>query len=666
MKKLTAYILSLVIICTAAFSVSAVSGSNEAALLSDDGIWEYVVSDGKFAEITAYTGSEKIVSIPETINDYTVTSIGSAAFYNSDIEKIHFPSSIDSVGWWAFYGCKKLSEVSFNIGLNSIEYGAFMNCRNLKSVIIPYTVSSIGEDAFAVNCSTSKNISDHYSKKTVSRQNYFTYSEFIISGYGGTYAETFAKLHNLTFNSESDVLFGDADLDGSVDNDDIILLNKYIKGKTTLNGSQLRNSDVDGNSSVTMSDIALIGKYIRNLIPLCEFPVAKNFEESPDYLNGKTLYCDGDSVAKGTGTNIFGNDFYSYCNYISEKYNMQMVNNAVAGTTIAKQKNKTKPNNKSIFERVREMNSSYDVVLLEGGFNDLFQNIKIGKMTDINDKSGNYDEYTTAGALESICFFLNNNYADSIKLFVLCHTRNANPNQYKYWNVITEILDKWGIDYVDMSSETDLCDINDEISTQYFMYNKYIKKGDGIHPLAYAAKKIYGPVISEKLNEIAGENFTVNFDETEVELGLSESYFQAPVTSEYPVNTQLKWSSDNPLVACVNSNGEVTARGIGTTSIRLCTSDGKTASFSVTVKLMAMDLELDSTNIELNMGENCKLGTRVMKGTAAYHKTFYSSDSSVAIVSGESGVITAISQGKAVITCKTPIGVIAECTVTVK
>ena len=666
MKKLTAYILSVLIIFTSCFSVDALSSQNNSEKITNDGLWKYTVSDKNNAEITGYLGREKNISIPEKIDDYTVTSIGSAAFYNSDIEKISFSSSIDSIGWWAFYGCKKLSSVEFNDGLNIIKYGAFMNCHSLKEVSLPYTVYSIGEDAFGVSCSTSKNIKDHYSKKVVSKQIYSDNKNFTIKGYEGTYSEKYSKNHNFSFVNSSSVLFCDADLNGTVDNNDIILLKKFIDGKAKLNNSQKRNCDVDGDANVTSSDIKLIERYVMNEIPLGKLPVAEHVEEKTDFLYGKTMYCDGDSVAKGTGTNIFGSDFYSYCNYITDTYNMASVNKSVAGTTIAKQKNKTSPDNKSILERVKEMKGSYDIVLIEGGFNDLFQKINIGEVTDINDKSGNYNEYTTAGALESICYFLNENYADSVKLFVLCHTRNANPNQYKYWNIITEVLDKWNIDYIDISSETDFCDINDEISTQYFMYNKDKKMGDGIHPLAYAAKKIYGPLIADKLNDIYCEDVGISFADKNIELGLGEGYYQSPVINGQYDGYSSRWSSSNPDVATVNSNGEIVARGMGKTTISYCTNDGKTACYSVTVKFMAMDLVLDSTKLNLKCGESHTVSTSFLNGTTAYHISFTSSDSSVADVSADSGVITAVSSGKAVITCKTPSGVVAQCTVTVQ
>lgn len=666
MKKLTAYILTLLIICISCLSVDALNFGKISEFTSDDGLWKYTVSNDNFAEITGYTGNEKNVLIPEKIDDFKVTSIGSAAFYNSNIEKITFSSSIITIGWWAFYGCKKLSSVKFNDGLNKIEYGAFMNCRSLKEVSLPYTVFLIGEDAFGVYCITYKNIFDHYSKKTISKQYYSYDNNFIIRGYEGTFSEKYAQNHNLSFVNKAKIHFCDADLNGAVDNRDIALLKKYINGKIKLNKNSIRNCDVDGDDLVTASDIGLIEKYLLNEISLNEFPVAENIQGTTDFLNGKTMYCDGDSVAKGTGTNILGNGFYSYCNYITDTYNMKTVNKSVAGTTIAKQKNKTSPDNKSILERVREMKGEYDIVLLEGGFNDLFQKIEIGEVTDINDKSGNYNEYTTAGALESICYFLNKNYAYSVKLFVLCHTRNADSNQYKYWNIITEVLDKWNINYVDISSETDFCDINDEISTQYFMYNKDKKKGDGIHPLAYAAKKIYGPIIADKLNELFIDNVNVSFSDENVELGLGETFIQTPDLSDRYEDYSVKWSSDNPNVATVNSNGEIVARAIGKTKIRFCTNDGKTASYSVTVKLMAMDLVLDSTKLSLKCGEKHTFYTSFFNGTTSYHNSFSSSDCSVVCVSEENGVVTAVSSGKATITCRTPSGVVAQCTVTVQ
>ena len=65
---------------------------------------------------------------------------------------------------------------------------------------------------------------------------------------------------------------------------------------------------------------------------------------------------------------------------------MTMTNKATPGTTLAIRKDFIGTDHRSILERVREMKGSYDVILLDGGFNDLFKNVEMGAMTDINNK----------------------------------------------------------------------------------------------------------------------------------------------------------------------------------------------------------------------------------------------------------------------------------------
>lgn len=663
MKKIISLSISLVLICSVIFTMSART-ENTVYSATENVQWEYSLEHDNTAKIVGCSTDERIINIPDQIDGHIVTSIGSTAFYNSDIEKITLPSSIKTIGWWAFYGCENLYEVNLNSGLNTIEYGAFMNCNNLFQVEIPSTVSKIGEDAFAVVCYCQVNINDIYSKKKVSRQNYVIDSNFVISGYSGTISEKYAKNNNLCFNDKATLLFGDADINGQVDDNDIILIEKYINKKTKLSEIQLLNSDVNGDAVVNDADLVFIKNYAKNLISYYGYPVTENLAESPMYIEGMSMYCDGDSVAKGTGTNIFGNDFYSYCNYLTDEYDINCVNNAVAGTTIAKQKGKTKDSNKSILERVQNMNGEYDIILLDGGFNDLFQSIEIGEITPYSDRSGNYNDYTTIGALESICYFLNENYKDSIKLFVLCHKRNENSDQDKYWNEIIQVLDKWDISYVDFRTETDFCDVNDEITTQYFMYNSEKNKGDGIHPSKHSAQKIYGPEIANKLNTLAKDRITAEFENPDIEVGIAEKVIQTFKLNGYSNAESVRWVSEDTSVAVIDENGTVTPRCVGTTDIRACTSDGITAEYRLTVKLMAMEINFNCKELTLNVGESYKLKTNMFFNTAAYYKSYSTSDSSIVTVSSD-GVVTANGKGTAIITCKTINGVKTECVVKV-
>ena len=96
MKKFIAYILSVLIFFISCLSAEAMNSEKTSEIFTDDGVWKYTVIGESNAEITDYLGTEKNISMPEKIDDYTVTSIGSAAFYNSDIEKITLSSSMRS------------------------------------------------------------------------------------------------------------------------------------------------------------------------------------------------------------------------------------------------------------------------------------------------------------------------------------------------------------------------------------------------------------------------------------------------------------------------------------------------------------------------------------------------------------------------------------------
>ena len=434
----------------------------------------------------------------------------------------------------------------------------------------------------------------------------------------------------------------------------------------TRNGNHILvtgNPIFDDDGKITENDVNLILQAVGNEFYAQLFPCAKAMYSAPDYLSGRTMYCDGDSVAYGSGTNTMGNSTYSFCNYVAEKYNMTMTNKATPGTTLAMRKDFIGTDHRSILERVREMKGSYDVILLDGGFNDLFKNVEMGAMTDINNKSGKYNEYTTAGALESICYFLDKNYKDSIKLFVLCHNCSTRTKQSQYWSLMKNILDKWEIPYVDLSEETELTGDNEEITTQYFRYNATTKKGDGIHPLAYANMKIYGPIVAEKLNETVQSKSELVLPKSDISMGLFESYTLNSEITELRGDIDVSYSSSNPSVASVDENGNIVATGIGDTVITISTSDGKTKNVNVNVKFLAMAVSFGKNKISLSEGNSSLLNLSVADGEATCSTTYSSTDPTVASVDENSGKITANKTGKTTVSCTTANGVTVRCLV---
>ena len=68
------------------------------------------------------------------------------------------PSSVTSIGEWAFSDCNSLTSISIPASVTSIGYSAFNGCSSLASITIPDSVTSIGDSAFA-HCSSLTSIS---------------------------------------------------------------------------------------------------------------------------------------------------------------------------------------------------------------------------------------------------------------------------------------------------------------------------------------------------------------------------------------------------------------------------------------------------------------------------------------------------------------------------
>ena len=80
----------------------------------------------------------------------SVTSIGDYAFWYCDsLSEIVIPSSVTSIGDHAFSDCYSLSEIVIPSSVTSIGDSAFSDCYSLSEIVIPSSVTSIGDSAFS-------------------------------------------------------------------------------------------------------------------------------------------------------------------------------------------------------------------------------------------------------------------------------------------------------------------------------------------------------------------------------------------------------------------------------------------------------------------------------------------------------------------------------------
>lgn len=154
-----------------------------------------------------------------------ITRIGKEAFSNTGLESIEL-TDLTKIEYGTFSNCKSLKNIKIPETVKSIESHAFEGCESLDNVIMYDGIKFIGSDAFTNCCSLKsitiplsvKGIQEHglgyrYSNETQQGEDLLEpIKDFIIYGYTGTVAETYALKNEFTFislgESPTDVISG--------------------------------------------------------------------------------------------------------------------------------------------------------------------------------------------------------------------------------------------------------------------------------------------------------------------------------------------------------------------------------------------------------------------------------------------------------------------------
>lgn len=138
------------------------------------------------------------------------------------------------------------------------------------------------------------------------------------------------------------------------------------------------------------------------------------------------------------------------------------------------------------------------------------------------------------------------------------------------------------------------------------------------------------------------------------------------ITPETATKKDVVWSSTDTSVVSVDSKGLVTAKGAGQAIIIVKTADGTMmATSTITVRQKATGVTFDVDNLELGVGQTYTIKTKITPSTSAeLTLTWESTDTKVATVDN-TGKITGVAPGKAVVFAKTSYGGFVYCNVTV-
>lgn len=70
------------------------------------------------------------------------------AFWGCGLKNIEFPSSLNTIGEYAFYDCYYLESITTSSGVRQIDKNAFQNCLSLKEIILGENVANIASYVF--------------------------------------------------------------------------------------------------------------------------------------------------------------------------------------------------------------------------------------------------------------------------------------------------------------------------------------------------------------------------------------------------------------------------------------------------------------------------------------------------------------------------------------
>ena len=191
MKKtgfLSLFLGVLLMLCSVFSAVSTVSAQGNTY-----GDFTIEVLGDNTAQITGYKGKDSDVKIPDTLGEYTVSSLGDNLFRGhielksvtipdtvktigdfafdccTSLAQVTVPDSVTEIGTGAFFSCSRLKEATLSNNLKTLGNGAFYDCIALQGISLSNTVTSVGEFAFG-NCKKLQSVTLSNSLTEISNQ----------------------------------------------------------------------------------------------------------------------------------------------------------------------------------------------------------------------------------------------------------------------------------------------------------------------------------------------------------------------------------------------------------------------------------------------------------------------------------------------------------------
>ena len=176
-------------------------------------------------------------------------------------------------------------------------------------------------------------------------------------------------------------------------------------------------------------------------------------------------------------------------------------------------------------------------------------------------------------------------------------------------------------------------------------------------------------IIDESGKEVLAESVSVSPTSITLPVGNVRA-LSVELSPESTTNKTVAFSSSDSKVVAVSPSGILTAKAVGTATVTVKTSNGKTAVCKVTVTkavdVAVTSISLSPSSVKLSAGDSKTLQSVIAPANASNKSVTYTSDNpSVASVTS-SGVVTGKKEGTATVTAQSVNGKTATCKVTVE
>lgn len=269
--------------------VSTVLTVNAATYFEENG-FKYLPTSDFNCRIYGYTGTDKNVTVPNKLSSFTVLEIADEAFMNNkDIESVSFanakaidaigefsfagctslksvniPSTLDKIGFGSFMGCTSLTDINISSNISVINGQVFQNCTSLTEFTVPNSVGTISDFSFA-GCTSLEKVVIPKTVKNISAKAFLNCDKLTIFGYINSYAQTYAEENGINFVAlDEKTLYGDVNLDGKIDINDVTLLQRYIAGESVLTDDAVKAADFNKDRIIDVLDVTAIQTFIAN------------------------------------------------------------------------------------------------------------------------------------------------------------------------------------------------------------------------------------------------------------------------------------------------------------------------------------------------------------------------------------------------------------------